>query len=391
MPSAATTLGTPRAESWDNPWLDFVAETELRLGRRICGAHAPDGEPCELGSTHPNGRCRFHGGHPRIGGQPGNTNALIHGLYSRRLRQCNNTCPVWNICPFAGPDVTALSERKRPICAYERQAYAIAMGVPEMRWIAAAHTRGAGIPARGVSALDCGADDPSEVSGENSPFDPPLDSPLRNLPFALSDPGESTREGIINQLRFRNTPFFGRRGATTKFPRDQHNTNDAGTSPSDPSVPFFPSFPSDPDPDPAPGMIDDTAAILYAMLQRATLTLSAHELTDKTEAESQRYTFRTTKMSAALSAFLHIGRELRAWMRLRPATTAAAPTAESNFADGQERPEYTADGYKVFYDHNGTQMSLPALMHPFLHELDAAVEQLKKEGIKIPPPDKIKS
>ena len=67
MPSATTTLGTLRAESWDEAWLAFVDETEQRLGRAICGAHAPDGEPCELGSTHPNGRCRFHGGHPRIG------------------------------------------------------------------------------------------------------------------------------------------------------------------------------------------------------------------------------------------------------------------------------------------------------------------------------------
>ncbi len=41
MPSAATSLGTPRAESWDNAWLAFVDETEERLGRAICGAQAP--------------------------------------------------------------------------------------------------------------------------------------------------------------------------------------------------------------------------------------------------------------------------------------------------------------------------------------------------------------
>ena len=214
MPSATTTLGTPRAESWDDAWLAFVDETEQRLGRAICGAHAPDGEPCELGSTHPNGRCRFHGGHPRIGAQLGNTNALIHGLYSRRLRQCNNTCPAWHMCPFAGPDVTALSERKRPVCAYEREAYAIAMRFPDMEWSAAANFADTTLP-DGAPTTFSGAGVPAREASTEA-------SALRNLPFAFHKPDQTPREGIITHLQYRATPFFGRRGATTKFPRDEN-------------------------------------------------------------------------------------------------------------------------------------------------------------------------
>lgn len=365
----ATSLGTPRAQSWDDAWLGFVDETEQGLGRRICGAHAPDGEPCELTSTHPNGRCRFHGGHPRIGGQPGNTNAVIHGLYSRRLRQCNDTCPMWRMCPFAGADVMALSERKRPVCAYEREAYAVAMRVPEMEWAYG----GSGVPA--ADGLD-----PTDANARARDGN--------ELPGFLSEPGKSAQENLITQLRYRATPFFGRRAATTKFPRDAAPAEAAVAS--DPSVPSVASVPfaaPSPPPDPAPAMIDDIGAILYAMLQRATLTVSAQQLTEQTQAASERYSFRTTKMSAALTAFLRIGRELRAWLKLRPAAASAESGDGPGFGDDNERPEFNEQGYQQFYDHKGTRIGLPSLMHPFLHELDAAVEQLRREGIAIAPPD----
>ena len=294
------------------------------------------------------------------------------------------------MCPFASPDVTALSERKRPVCAYEREAYAIAMRIPDMEWSAAAHSgrpdlhtdaggsapqpedsatsSGAGVLARGSSST------PSTESTPTAPLPgvPPPDSPLRKLPFALSEPHETPREGIITQLRYRATPFFSTRGAKTKFPR---TGPDSIADASDASGTFAPS-------DPAPTIIEDTGAILYAMLQRATLTLSATALTDHTEAESARYTMRSTKPSAALTAFLRIGRELRAWMRLRPESIVAPAAAQPGgpgFGDEVERPRFTEDGYFQFYDHKGNLMSFPSLMHPFLDELDAAVEQLRSE------------
>ncbi len=122
-PPATTTLGTPTSTHWDADWLAEVDHVETDLGHRICGAHTPAWTPCKLISTHPNGRCRFHGGAPGIGAPGGNRNAWIHGLYSRRLQQCGDHCPLWNHCPMAGKDVIALTPPERPHCVYEKEEY----------------------------------------------------------------------------------------------------------------------------------------------------------------------------------------------------------------------------------------------------------------------------
>ena len=118
-----TKLGTPCSKKWDTEWIDLVDKCEAQLGHRCCGAHAPDNLPCELISDHPNGRCRFHGGINGIGAPKENTNARIHGLYSRRLQNCGDHCPMWKTCPLAGPDINKLSPAKRPICPYEQDEY----------------------------------------------------------------------------------------------------------------------------------------------------------------------------------------------------------------------------------------------------------------------------
>ncbi|MFP6583371.1 MAG: HGGxSTG domain-containing protein, partial [Candidatus Hydrogenedentota bacterium] len=118
-----TQRGTPCSKKWEPDWCETVEATEDKLNRRCCGAHAPDGMPCQLQSNHKNGRCRFHGGIDGIGAPKGNTNAQLHGLYSRRLRQCGSHCPQWKTCLFAGKDVERLDPKKRPICAYEQQEY----------------------------------------------------------------------------------------------------------------------------------------------------------------------------------------------------------------------------------------------------------------------------
>ena len=118
-----TTLGTPISKKWDTDWIEAVNATESDLGHRCCGAHARDDTPCQLGASHANGRCRFHGGRPNIGAPKGNTNARIHGLYARRLQTCGEHCPNWTSCPLAGEDVLKLSEKHRPICAYEQEEH----------------------------------------------------------------------------------------------------------------------------------------------------------------------------------------------------------------------------------------------------------------------------
>jgi hypothetical protein len=118
-----TELGTPCSPKWCDDWIAEVNETEAALGRNCCGAHAPDDKPCQLGSTHENGRCRFHGGAKNIGAPEGNHNAYIHGLYSRRLKTCGSHCPLWDSCPMAGRDVLEIPESNRPICHYEQEEY----------------------------------------------------------------------------------------------------------------------------------------------------------------------------------------------------------------------------------------------------------------------------
>ena len=118
-----TTHGTPCSPRWSDAWIDAVETVETQLNRRICGAIALDGTPCRLSSTSLTGRCRFHGGGNGVGAPRGNSNALIHGLYSRRLARCRRECPMWNYCPYANADVENLDAKHRPHCHYERAEY----------------------------------------------------------------------------------------------------------------------------------------------------------------------------------------------------------------------------------------------------------------------------
>jgi hypothetical protein len=47
-----------------------------------CGARNRAGTPCQSPAVKERPRCRFHGGADGSGGQPGNRNALKHGLYT---------------------------------------------------------------------------------------------------------------------------------------------------------------------------------------------------------------------------------------------------------------------------------------------------------------------
>jgi hypothetical protein len=122
-----TSKGSPCSCRWDDEWVEKVDAAEQRLERRICGARTLAGTPCELAPNHENGRCRFHGGFPLTGGQERNRNAVIHGLYSRRLRVCDTSCPVWNTCPCAGPDIEDLPASNHPTCPYEQTEYNTAL------------------------------------------------------------------------------------------------------------------------------------------------------------------------------------------------------------------------------------------------------------------------
>ncbi len=242
-PKQTTKLGTPISPKWDQEWTAEVENVEHQLNRRICGAHSPAYTPCKLGSNHPNGRCRYHGGHSRIGAPLGNRNAMVHGLYSRRLQQCGDHCTHWQTCPRPNKDIEALPKKERPHCPYEQEEY---------DRIHAAH---ATQPRQGATAP---------------------------CPFPEFDPNLS--------------PTPPRQGAIAPCPRPQ-----------------------------IPSLVPETAgdillhqniATFHVMLTRAQAALGWHAYTEETRADGEKYTMRSSKVSALLQATQSIARELRQWLRL---------------------------------------------------------------------------
>ncbi len=345
-----TARGTPRAQSWDDDWLALVNETEQRLGHRICGAHAPDGEPCELGSTHPNGRCRFHGGHPRIGAQPGNTNALVHGLYSRRLRQCDATCPMWNACPFAGKDVMELHPRKRPVCAFEAEAYAALSGLQS---ISPRHPLAA-VPPTAELGTRVKPPDPGLSEAEMREQHDELVRAIRL--HSLMPDCQQRIERLQNEACADNGT--NEREGGTDLPDDDDSAPD-GDAPN----PGAPSPDSAPHPKSVGPVADDAAGILYAMFQRASLYLAAHTIVDHTEAEGERYSMRTTKVGAGFTAFLRIARELRAWLKLRSEIDTAHTDSAQTATPGP------------------AQQSVYESAQTFLALLDIAIDTIVRAGV----------
>lgn len=57
------------------------------MEHQVCGARNRRGEPCQRIPAPGKRRCHYHGGAPGSGAQPGNSNALKHGFYSRRIRE----------------------------------------------------------------------------------------------------------------------------------------------------------------------------------------------------------------------------------------------------------------------------------------------------------------
>jgi len=124
-----TTRGTPCATSWTEDWIAAVEAREQAMDRRICGARTIGGKPCPQTADHPSGRCRHHGGFPLTGAPEGNRNAVIHGLYSRRLAIVGSHNPGWQSDPTGGgaPDggraVSQLANADRAICPFELAEY----------------------------------------------------------------------------------------------------------------------------------------------------------------------------------------------------------------------------------------------------------------------------
>jgi len=120
-------FNTPCSPAWDDAWIATVEKTEREHGRAVCGARTPAGTPCRLPPNHENGRCRYHGGFNLTGAQPGNRNAVKHGLYLRALQHCGPSCPRWGHCPIPTKDLDKIPDNNRPVCPYETLQYQTAL------------------------------------------------------------------------------------------------------------------------------------------------------------------------------------------------------------------------------------------------------------------------
>ncbi len=63
-------------------------------------------------------------------------------------------------------------------------------------------------------------------------------------------------------------------------------------------------------------MLHQNVAMYQVMLTRAQAALGVARLVEDTVAEGERYSMKSSKVSALLQAELRIGRELRQWIRL---------------------------------------------------------------------------
>ncbi len=232
-----TKQGTPISPRWDDDWVAQVQDVERQLGRRICGAHSPAWTPCKLGSTHPNGRCRYHGGHPNIGAPLGNKNAIIHGLYARRLQQCGDHCALWHTCPMPNKDLDALPPKERPYCVYEQEEYD--------------HI---------IDALE----------QASQPQDDPVDyfdaDPLYDDESDHESPPLKGDQGGCSQ----SPPLKGDKGGC-----DNHEST-------------------------GPTLLHHNIATLQVMLTRAQAALGINQYTQETRADGDKYSMRSTKVSALL-------------------------------------------------------------------------------------------
>ena len=269
MARRMTALGTPASPTWSGEWFARVELEEGRLGRRICGAVTMGAGPCLLGSDHPSGRCRYHGGVVSVGPPCANQNARIHGLYARRLQHCSSHCPLWKSCPFAGEDVMKLPEPQRPICAYERDEYAA----------------------------------------------------LMRFYFKAEDVSEDVRE--LGSEEARESEIAIKRGR--EVGEDKHEYEDAVDGNVDPVLGL--RFPREAGESPDPFLLHQLV-LLTVMQTRAAAVLSAGTLTDAVEVDSPGYKMKTAKAGAALEAFIRIAREWRA-LRAMIDTKKLMPKPES--------------------------------------------------------------
>ncbi len=295
-----TPRGTPCALSWDDAWVAQVDAREQNLNRRVCGARTIGGTPCPLPSDHPSGRCRHHGGFALTGAPADNRNAIVHGLYSRRLMICGSHCPAWQSCPLGGGSTSIVgsdagfggigfqpmeNEAKTPLSSPEN--------------------------ADGVDAIRS-VDDAGHIGWKPMP---PKGRPLAYGQYLLKLP-LSERPICSYELAEYNATV------TDAMQRTCANADNAF------------------------GLhLAHQIALITIMVSRAARALAVKPFTEKMEQSAENYYMSVDKPSAALVAFEKLSRELRRWIAMLDqhysAHNIAKPTAHEH--ELRQRVDATPD------------------------------------------------
>ena len=317
-----TALGSPCSRAWDNDWIAIVNAAEQELERRICGARTLAGTPCTLQPNHKNGRCRFHGGFDLTGAPKGNRNAVLHGLYSRRLQVCGAHCPQWTTCPLSGEDVEHLGRpRQRGRVNKTMVSYQAASG----------NSHDVATPKRHRPARE--GEPPSEPQSMPTPAPGPAregeaPSEPAHAPSSGSDGASPSRETDARPEALRNlgkTPVL----MTCPYEQAEYNAvfNDALASAERKHTP-----------DPLDLHHAHTVALLHVMMSRAAAALRAYPFVDVIRATGKHYRMESSRVSPYFDAFIRIAREYRALLRLlEPARQAARNPAERPSVDALVR------------------------------------------------------
>ena len=283
MATMTTDRGATCAPSWTPEWIERVKQVESEVGRPICGAHLPDNTPCTRTSDHPSGRCTHHGGHHLSGGPEGHRNAIIHGLYSRRLLICGDHCPRWFSCPYASADLLEIPLKNRPNCVYEQVEYDTLTGYTS-------------------------PDAPGTVPSGRGP------EPTRDCPLPQEPDGEPVADRDCPPPQ---EPFSETSGCVAT--RDNYNQTTHGATPLPAAAGGAPLG------TPAGGAeggrrragagFEDYVALLHVMVGRAAASLSLYPLIKTKYDDNTLSTVPEYRPSAHLQAFLHLSREYRLAIR----------------------------------------------------------------------------
>ncbi len=111
-------------------------------------------------------------------------------------------------------------------------------------------------------------------------------------------------------------------------------------------------------------LLHHNIAMYQVMSTRAQAALTVSRLVDDTRADGERYTMVSTKVAALMQAHLHIGRELRQWIKLLANDAVRCALGLGPAKPDDPEPEEPEE-----------ELSLPMQMVPILKKAEGVLER----------------